>query len=50
MILRCIELAWPELLALPINKYGDYRDLGRPLARVMRNPRLIVRKLRKKFG
>lgn len=49
-VTRCIELAWPELLRLPINRYGDLRDYGRPLARAMRNPRLILRKLRKKFG
>jgi len=50
MVTRCIELAWPELLRLPINRYGDYRDLGRPLMRALRNPRLILRKLRKRFG
>lgn len=50
MITRCIELSWPELLALPINRYGDLRDLGRPLMRAVRNPRLVLRKLRKRFG
>lgn len=50
MILRGIELAWPELLSLPINRYGDYRDMLRPLGRAMRNPQLVVKKLRKRFG
>ena len=50
MITRCIELSWPELLELPINRYGDYRDLMRPLMRASRNPHLILKKLRKRFG
>lgn len=31
-----IERCWPELLELPINRYGDRRDLGRRLARFAR--------------
>lgn len=50
MITRCIELSWPELLEMPINAYGDLRDFGRPFMRALRNPRLILKKLRKKFG
>ncbi|MBL8772702.1 MAG: hypothetical protein JNK30_15065 [Phenylobacterium sp.] len=50
MIIRGIELAWPELLSLPINRYGDYRDVLRPLGRAMRNPNLVIKKLRKRFG
>jgi hypothetical protein len=50
MVRRCMELAWPELLALPINKYGDYRDLARPVVRALRDPHLILKKLRKRFG
>jgi hypothetical protein len=50
MVTRCIELSWPELLEQPFNSYGDYRDLGRTIMRALRNPRLIQRKLRKKFG
>jgi hypothetical protein len=50
MVTRCIELSWPELLEQPFNAYGDYRDHGRLIMRALRNPRLIQRKLRKKFG
>lgn len=50
MITRGIELAWPELLDLPINRYGDYRDMLRPLGRAMRNPNLVIKKIRKRFG
>jgi hypothetical protein len=50
MITRGIEIAWPELLSLPINRYGDYRDMLRPLGRAFRNPQLVVKKLRKRFG
>lgn len=50
MILRGIELAWPEVLDLPINRYGDYRDMTRQVFRALRNPRLVVKKLRKRFG
>lgn len=50
MITRCIELSWPELLGMPINAYGDLRDFGRPFIRALRNPKLILKKLRKKFG
>lgn len=50
MITRGIELAWPELLDMPINRYGDHRDYTRLVGRALRNPHLIVRKLRKRFG
>jgi hypothetical protein len=50
MVTRCIELAWPELLEQPFNAYGDHRDRVRTLQRAVRNPRLILRKLRKRFG
>lgn len=50
MVTRSIELAWPELLRLPINRYGDYRDTLTPAMRALRNPRLILRKFRKMFG
>ncbi len=49
MVLNGIEQRWPELLRWPINRYGDYRDTLRALGRVARNPRLVVKKLRKRF-
>lgn len=43
-----INLLWPELLNVPINKYGDYRDML-CLARKMLRPKQVVRKLRKLY-
>jgi hypothetical protein len=46
MIIRCIEATWPELLALPINRYGDWRD-GMAKARdAITNPGRAIRKIR----
>jgi hypothetical protein len=45
MVRGVIERCWPELLELPINRYGDRRDLGRRLARLAR-PVRVWRKLR----
>jgi len=50
LILDGIRMAWPELLELPFNRYGDWRDQARVLGRAARNPRLILKKLRKRFG
>jgi len=45
MIEGLIAEYWPELLELPINRYGDWRDLGKPLAKIA-NPTKVYRKLR----
>lgn len=37
---------WPGLLDIPVNAYGDWRDLAVPFARALRNPRAAVRKFR----
>ena len=50
LILTGIRIAWPELLDLPINRYGDWRDRFRLARRALSEPRLIVKKLRKRFG
>lgn len=50
MILRIMELAWPELLELPINRYGDWRDSIMMLERALRHPHLVAKRLRKQFG
>lgn len=42
----CIKREWPELLALPINKYGDLRDKVVPIRRAIANPRRAMRKVR----
>lgn len=43
----CVEQCWPELLEIPIGEFGDWRDRARTLRRIVRDPRSIVRKLRK---
>jgi hypothetical protein len=50
LILTSIRMAWPELLELPINRYGDWRDRLRLVRRALAEPRLVVKKLRKRFG
>ena len=40
-----VEHYWPELLELPINRYGDYRDVLKPLQKVI-NPVKVFRKAR----
>ncbi|MEM7780751.1 MAG: hypothetical protein AAF697_10205 [Pseudomonadota bacterium] len=45
MIFGFIKQYWPELLDLPINRYGDWRDLKKPLAKIT-NPTKVFRKLR----
>ena len=46
-ITETIRLYWPELLEYQINKYGDYRDYTEPARRALRNPRGILKKLRR---
>ena len=46
MISACIEREWPELLSLPINRYGDLRDKVSPIGRAVANPRGAIRKIR----
>jgi hypothetical protein len=46
MTLLCIKQEWPELLALPINRYGDLRDRVAPIRRAIANPRRAIRKVR----
>ncbi len=41
-----IARAWPELLELPVNRYGDWRDAARRIVDVVSNPRRAARKLR----
>jgi hypothetical protein len=46
MTLSCIKREWPELLTLPINRYGDLRDRVDPIHRAIANPRRAMRKIR----
>lgn len=48
-ILEGVRELWPELLDIPINEYGDYRDFLRVIS-VSTDPVKLVRSLRKRFG
>lgn len=43
---RVIELNWPELLAVPINRYGNYRDRLEKVMLGLRRPDKALRKAR----
>lgn len=45
MIRLSIDAAWPDVLDLPINRYGDYRDQLQPLMRTIRRPHKAWKKL-----
>ena len=45
-IVAGIQELWPELLAIPINKYGDHRD-ALTLVRKATRPSRVARKLRR---
>lgn len=46
MVLSVIEQSWPELLELPINRYGDFRDTLSLVRRAIRQPHLVLKKAR----
>lgn len=46
MIRLSIDAAWPDVLDLPINRYGDYRDQLQPLMRAIRRPHKAWKKVR----
>ncbi len=50
MIQAVVRQGWPELLDLPISRYGDYRDRTGLVLRALRQPHLVTKKLRKMFG
>jgi hypothetical protein len=50
LIRSAVVQNWPELLDLPINRYGDVRDMLRLAGRAVRKPHLIVKKARKLFA
>jgi hypothetical protein len=45
-----IEDSWPELLSIPINSLGSFREAVRSAKRVMRQPSLLARRWRKRFA
>lgn len=44
-----IRACWPEVMAQPVNKYGDYRDMLVPLKKAM-NPMRVRRYLRDRLA
>ncbi len=50
LIVHTIDRLWPELLGHPINRYGDFRDYARKIRRVIMEPKLVTKKLRKMMG
>ncbi|MCR9059174.1 MAG: hypothetical protein NXI02_17690, partial [Rhodobacteraceae bacterium] len=50
MIVETVRLGWPEILEFPINRYGDHRDRFSRLRRVVAQPHLAIKRLRKRFG
>ncbi len=50
MIQSIVKQNWPELLDLPISRYGDYRDQLHFVKRVVSQPNLVFKRLRKRFG
>jgi hypothetical protein len=49
LIKSAIAQSWPELAEIPINRYGDYRDLMHA-AMSATDPKRVAKKLRKMFG
>jgi hypothetical protein len=45
-----IEDSWPELLSIPINSLGSFREAVRSAKRVMRQPSLLARRWRKRYA
>lgn len=41
-----IQLNWPDLLTVPVNRYGDFRDFGATFLLGVRRPDKILRKAR----
>ena len=50
MLRTCIASRWPELLEVPIGRYGDWRDTVSLARRAIRRPYLVAKKLRKRFA
>ncbi|MBB3318091.1 MULTISPECIES: hypothetical protein [unclassified Rhizobium] len=46
LIVQGIQQTWPELLSLPINRYGDWRDRARIARNAMASPNRAIRKIR----
>jgi len=49
LIKSAIAQNWPELEQIPINRYGDYRDMVHAAISAT-DPKRVAKKLRKLFG
>lgn len=47
---KAIETLWKEISEIPINKYGNYRDILRPAREAIKNPRRASRKVMQIVG
>ncbi|WP_108788937.1 hypothetical protein [Erythrobacter sp. Alg231-14] len=50
MMIRLIELSWPELLQIPINRYGNWRDQWHPIWQAIQRPDKALRKIKQLLG
>ena len=50
LINKIITATWPELYSIPIKRYGNYRDQTEIIMRAIKNPHLVIKKLRKIFS
>lgn len=50
LIRQIIEQNWPELLKVPINRWGNHRDFTDPIIEAIRHPKKIRRKIRQIAG
>jgi len=46
MIFALIEKSWPDVLEVPINRYGDWRDYFSLIRNAAKNPRRVAKKIR----
>jgi hypothetical protein len=47
---KVIALLWREISEIPVNRYGNYRDILRPATEAIRNPKRASRKIRQIVG
>jgi hypothetical protein len=50
LIRQMVERGWPQLLDVPINRYGDWRDRWQPFRRAIKRPDKAIRKLKQLLG
>ncbi len=50
LITETVKIFQSDLLSIPINQYGDYRDYTDKIIRMINNPKAVLKKLRKLRG